>query len=103
MPCAGYPATVIRRPFKPWLYRHALNCYRDRYKRREFRQVVRRSTSAGRIRRSDPGYRSKINRNAEDAERLLVYLQQLPYRSANDAAALARALVSGDCRDPEVP
>ena len=26
------------RPFKPWLYAIALNCYRDRYRRREFRQ-----------------------------------------------------------------
>ena len=28
------------RPFKPWLYAIALNCYRDRYKRREFRQIM---------------------------------------------------------------
>lgn len=36
----GLSSYRFPRPFKPWLYAIALNCYRDRYKRSEFRQSV---------------------------------------------------------------
>ncbi len=68
------------RPFKPWLYTIALNCYRDRYKRSEFRQAVQAidDPQAG-FEPSDPSPSPEDQQVKQaDLEKLFVALRQLP-------------------------
>ncbi len=68
------------RPFKPWLYAIALNCFRDRCKRSEFRQTVETiDDSQAEFAAADPGPSPEENsEKQENLERLLGALQQLP-------------------------
>jgi RNA polymerase sigma-70 factor (ECF subfamily) len=67
------------RPFKPWLYAIALNCYRDRCKRSEFRQTVETidNPQVG-FEPTDPGPSPEEQQEKQtDLEELFVALQQL--------------------------
>ena len=76
----GISSYRFPRPFKPWLYAIALNCYRDRYRRSEFRQNVETIDDPQTENVvPDPGPSPEESQEKqEDLDRLLAALRRLP-------------------------
>lgn len=76
----GLSSYCYPRPFKPWLYAIALNCYRDRYKRNDFRQTVETIDDPKvEFEPTDPApsLEEQLEKQA-DLEKLFIALNQLP-------------------------